>query len=109
MAGPTIDNFAQVADPTGVPATASLSPNTRVFGQLGRVGTAVDFVVLVPPAFVFANWVAPNTRTFAAGVPMVSQSSQGIVYSPNPSPPPPPVVPTGMPLVIAANPRLVTT
>lgn len=108
MAGPTIDNFAQVTAPPGIPATASLGPNTRVFGQLGPTGTAVDFIVMTPPAFLFANWVAPNARTRAVGVPMVSQSSQGVIYVPN-APPPPPFIPGGMPLVTAANPRLVTT
>jgi hypothetical protein len=107
MPGPTIDSFLQVTSPLGVPAIAMLGPNKRVFGQFGPVGTAVDLVTFGLP-FLFANWTAPNTRTFACGVAMVGQSSQGIAYIPN-VPPPPPIAPSGVPLVTAANTRLIST
>ncbi len=107
MPGPTIDSFVQVTSPVGAPAVSQLGPNTRVRGQLGRVGTSVDFILMSPP-FLFANWVAPNTRTLAAGVPMVGQSSLGIVYMPS-GIPLPPITAAAPPLVTAADTRLVST
>ena len=81
MADATIDHFSQIRSPTGTPALAIVSPNTRVAGQLGAVGTAVDVVLMQPPDFVSANWLVPDRRTFVQGIPTVSRASVGVVYA----------------------------
>ena len=110
MPGPTNDSPFQIQAPNGAPAVASLGPNTRVVGQFGFLATAVDTVLLSPlppPPYVIANWVAPNARSFASGVPLVSQSAQGIAYVTVPATPP--IAAAGVPIITAPDTRVISS
>ena len=84
MAGNVQTFAAGVADAAQVPAQSRISPNQRVRAATGTLGTVAD-VLLFPglPATptVVGNWILPDTRTFATGLPTISRSSTGTAFS----------------------------
>ena len=75
---------AGVADAAQVPAQSRISPNQRVRAATGTLGTVAD-VLLFPglpaTATVVGNWILPDARTFATGLPTISRSSTGTGFS----------------------------
>jgi len=83
MSGFTVDQPAQIL--ALAPGVAMVGSNTRVKGQPGFLGTALDVLS-------FSNggvgmWTVPNTRTRILGAFMVSQSSMGMATIPSPAGP----------------------
>src|SRR5690348_17080842 len=80
MAGNVQTIAAGVSDAAQVPATLKISPNQRASATTGTLGTVADvlqFPGVVPPFTVVGNWIVPNTRCFAGGLPTISVSSVG--------------------------------
>jgi hypothetical protein len=91
-----------VSDVAQVPAVTKISPNTRVSATTGTLGTVADvlqFPGVVPPFTVVGNWISPNTRCFAGGLPTISVSSVGNCFNAI-------GIPTGPMLVKIADPRV---
>jgi len=63
-------------------APAAITPNARVRGAAGFVGTVADTLLFSNPVSVTGQWTVPDTRTFVGGVPTVSTSSAGIALHP---------------------------
>ena len=84
MAGNVQTLAPGIADGAQVPATSKISPNQRVSATTGTLGTVADVVLFpgaVPPFTVVGNWLSPNTRTFATGLPTIAQSSIGNCFN----------------------------
>jgi hypothetical protein len=91
-----------VTDAAGVPATARISPNTRVSASTGTLGTVADllqFPGAVAPFTVTGNWVSPNTRTLINALASISQSALGACVNAAGAP-------TGPMRVLVADPRV---
>ena len=73
-----------ISDGAQIPAVAKISPNQRVSTTTGTIGTVADVVQFpgaVPPFTVVGNWVSPNTRAMAMGLPTIAQSSIGACFN----------------------------
>jgi hypothetical protein len=84
MAGNVQTLAVGVSDAAQVPAISKISPNQRVSaatGTLGTVADVVNFAGAVPPFTVVGNWISPNTRCFAGGLPTISVSSVGTCFN----------------------------
>lgn len=84
MAGNVQTLAAGVSDGAQVPAVTKISPNQRVSATTGTLGTVADvlqFPGAVPPFTVVGNWISPNTRTFAGGLPTIALSSVGNCFN----------------------------
>ncbi len=88
MAGFTVNQAMQIQG--GAPGAAMVGGNTRVKGTMGFLGTQADVLSFANGAV--GSWVVANTRTFVQGVPVVSQSAQGMAQPPGPVSPVPVVV-----------------
>ena len=102
MAGNVQTLAPGVSDAAQVPAVTRISPNQRVSAATGTLGTVADVLQFpgAPPSFtVVGNWISPNTRTFAAGLPTISVSSVGNCFNAV-------GVPTGPMIVKIADPRV---
>jgi hypothetical protein len=89
MAGNVQTLASGVSDAAQVPAVVKISPNQRVSAASGTLGTAADilqFPGAAPPFTVIGNWVSPNTRCTAGGLPTISASSIGTCFSAVPAP-----------------------
>lgn len=67
-------------DGAQVPAVAKVSPNFRVLTTTGPISTVADvllFAGAVPPFTVIGNWLVPNARVLAVGLPTIGQTSTG--------------------------------
>ena len=104
MAGNVQTLAPGIADGTQVPAVAKISPNQRASTTTGTIGTVADVVQFpgaVPPFTVVGNWVSPNTRTMAMGLPTIGQSSIGACFNAAGAPTGPMTVKIGDPRVSA--------
>lgn len=104
MAGNVQTLAPGVSDVAQVPAVTKISPNLRASattGTLGTVGDVLLFPGAVPPFTVIGNWLSPNTRCFAAGLPTISVSSVGNCFNAI-------GIPTGPMLVKIPDPRVST-
>lgn len=104
MAGNVQTLAPGVSDGAQVPAATKISPNQRVSTTTGTIGTVADVVQFTgaPPTFtVVGNWISPNTRTFAAGLPTVASSSLGNCFNAVGAPTGPMIVKLGDPRVSA--------
>ncbi len=84
MAGNVQTLASGVSDAAQVPAVVKISPNVRVSATTGTLGTVADilqFPGAVPPFTVVGNWLSPNTRCFAGGLPTISVSSIGNCFN----------------------------
>ncbi len=84
MAGNVQTLAPGVSDAAQVPAVTKISPNQRVSATTGTIGTVADvlqFPGAVPPFTVVGNWISPNTRTMAMGLPTIAQSSIGNCFN----------------------------
>ena len=84
MAGNVQTLAPGIADGAQVPATTKISPNQRVSTTTGTIGTVADVVQFpgaVPPFTVVGNWLSPNTRTMAMGLPTIAMSSIGACFN----------------------------
>jgi hypothetical protein len=84
LAGNVQTIAAGVSDAAQVPAVLKISPNQRVSAATGTLGTVADvlqFPGTVPPFTVVGNWISPNTRCFAGGLPTISLSSVGNCFN----------------------------
>ena len=80
MAGNVQTLAPGVQDAGQLPATVKISPNQRVSTPTGTIGTVADVLQFpgTPPTLtVVGNWISPNTRVLATGVPTISASSIG--------------------------------
>lgn len=83
MAGFVSTQFVGIQDPLGARAVARVSANLRVRASSGFVGTLADapiFPLAAGSLFLQGQWLVPDTRCLAQGVPTVSQSSVGQAY-----------------------------
>jgi hypothetical protein len=104
MAGSVQTLAPGVSDGAQVPAITKISPNQRVSTTTGTIGTVADvvqFAGAVPPFTVVGNWLSPNTRTLAMGLPTIAQSSLGNCFNAIGVPTGPMIVKTGDPRVSA--------
>lgn len=102
MSGPVQTLASGVVDGVSVPAVAKVSPNVRARTAtdfIGTVGDVVTFAGVVPPFTIIGNWVSPNARVLAAGLPTISVSSVGTCFNPV-------GVPTGPMRVLVPDPRV---
>ncbi|MFZ6178953.1 hypothetical protein [Nannocystis pusilla] len=60
-----------------------ITPNTRVKGAKGMMGTARDQLLFGGAPSVYGIWTVPNTRVSIGGVPTVGRSSQGLALAPS--------------------------
>ena len=91
-----------ISDGAQIPATTKISPNQRVSTTTGTIGTVADVVQFAgaPPTFtVIGNWLSPNSRTLALGLPTIALSSVGNCFNPL-------GVPTGPMIVKLGDPRV---
>lgn len=84
----------------GSPATAKVSPNTRVNAAAGPIGTIADVMTFASPSAVTGTWLVGATRVQAMGTPVVNQASTGTSIGP-----PPPSTPGPM-MVTQGDPRV---
>jgi hypothetical protein len=104
MAGNVQTLAPGISDGAQVPAITTISPNQRVSTTTGTIGTVADVVQFpgaVPPFTVVGNWLSPNTRTLAMGLPTIAQSSLGNCFNALGVPTGPMTVKTGDPRVSA--------
>ena len=104
MAGNVQTLASGVSDAAQVPAVTKISPNQRVSTTTGTIGTVADvlqFPGAVPPFTVVGNWLSPNTRTMAMGLPTIAMSSLGACFNPVGAPTGPMTVTIGDPRVSA--------
>ena len=104
MAGNVQTLAPGISDGAQVPATTKISPNQRVSTTTGTIGTVADVVQFsaAPPTFtVVGNWISPNTRTMAMGLPTIAQSSLGVCFNAVGAPTGPMTVKLGDPRVSA--------
>src|SRR6266699_614859 len=102
MAGNVQTLAPGVSDVAQVPAVIKISPNLRASATTGTLGTVADVLMfpgVVPPFTVIGNWITPNTRTFAGGLPTISISSVGNCFNAI-------GIPTGPMLVKIPEPRV---
>jgi hypothetical protein len=93
-----------ISDGAQVPAATKISPNQRVSTTTGTIGTVADVVQFsgAPPSFtVVGNWISPNTRTLAMGLPTIALSSVGTCFNAAGIPTGPMIVKIGDPRVSA--------
>ncbi|MEE8523603.1 MAG: hypothetical protein V3T72_06695 [Thermoanaerobaculia bacterium] len=72
-----------IQDPIGSRAVVKISPNLRARASTGFLGTVADVPMFPFPAasfFLQGQWLIPDTRCFAGGIPTVSQTSIGQAY-----------------------------
>jgi len=72
-----------IQDPIGSRAVVKISPNLRARASTGFVGTVADvpmFPFPVASPFIQGQWLVPDGRCYAGGIPTVSQSSVGQAY-----------------------------
>jgi hypothetical protein len=84
MAGNVQTLAPGISDGAQVPAVTKISPNQRVSTTTGTIGTVADVVQFAgaPPTFtVVGNWISPNSRTMAMGLPTIAQSSIGACFN----------------------------
>jgi hypothetical protein len=84
MAGNVQTLAPGISDGAQVPATTKVSPNQRVSTTTGTIGTVADVVQFAgaPPTFtVVGNWISPNSRTLAMGLPTIAMSSIGSCFN----------------------------
>ena len=84
MAGNVQTLAPGISDGAQVPAATKISPNQRVSATTGTIGTVADVVQFAgaPPTFtVVGNWISPNSRTMAMGLPTIAQSSIGACFN----------------------------
>ena len=108
MAGPINTTPTGVQDSLGVRAIGRIPANSRVITPTGAVGVVFD-VVLFPgtpdtKTTVIGQWILPNQRTRANGMPTIGSSSVGIAYA-IVTLPAPTLVPNGTIRVVQGNPR----
>ena len=104
MAGNVQTLAPGIADAAQVPAVNRISPNARVSTTTGTIGTVADVVQFAgaPPTFtVVGNWVSPNSRTLAMGLPTIATSSLGSCFNAVGAPTGPTLVKFGDPRVSA--------
>ena len=85
MPGPVQTLAAGIVDPISIPAVAKISPNTRVrtaTGFIGTIGDTVTFPGLPVTLSLTGQWLVPNARTLAAGLPTISASATGLAVTP---------------------------
>lgn len=71
-------------DAASVPAATKVSPNLRASAATGTLSTVADVLTFpgaVPPFTVVGNWVSPNTRVFAGGLPTISATALGTCFN----------------------------
>jgi hypothetical protein len=71
-----------IQGPPGMRAVSMVGPNQRASTTLGAIGTVADVVMFSNPVSVTGQWIVPNTRVFASGVPTVGGASTGIALHP---------------------------
>lgn len=94
-----------VQDPMASRSLVKVSPNLRAKASTGTLGTVADvhtFPFLVSTLFLQGQWLVPDTRCFASGVPTVSQSSVGQAYLVG-------IVPLPPMITVQPDPRVKTT
>jgi hypothetical protein len=104
MAGNVQTLASGISDGAQVPAITKISPNQRVSATTGTIGTVADVVQFpgaVFPFTVVGNWLSPNSRTFAMGLPTIAQSSIGNCFNAVGAPTGPMTVKIGDPRVSA--------
>jgi hypothetical protein len=84
MAGNVQTLAPGISDGAQVPAATTISPNQRVSTTTGTIGTVADVVQFsgAPPSLtVVGNWISPNTRTLATGLPTIALCSVGACFN----------------------------
>lgn len=69
-----------VQDVFAMRGVGKISPNVRAKATTGFMGTVAD-VIAFPGPSVIGQWVVPNQRCLATGIPTIAVSSVGITYS----------------------------
>ena len=82
MAGGFVAGAAGLQGPPGARAVSMVGPNQRASTTSGMIGTVADVVMFSNPVSVTGQWLVPNARTFASGVPTVGAASTGIALHP---------------------------